>query len=237
MAKYFLALFLFLASSSQAFEASNVQLMYSNSFDGNSFVYDTQDGKKTTFTFEHFRTFSYGDFFMFVDVADGKKFNNRDTDIYAEFGPRLSFSKILDKDLSFGIVKDIFIATQLEKAFDQGDHYRAYLIGLGANFEVPFFPVFSVNVYNKNDNIHNEHTYQITAAYTSQEFFGIHLTGFIDQTKRDFSTQNQVLLNLGSLVNSQEKLYVGIEWLYYNFSANGRTEKTSAVQAMLKYSF
>ena len=235
--KYIILVFLFAILPLRAFDSTNIQLLYSNSFDGNSFVYDTQDGKKTTLTFEHFRTFSYGDFFMFVDVADGKKFDNRDTDIYAEFGPRLSFSKILNKDLKFGVLKDISIATQMEKAFDKGDHYRAFLYGLGFDFSLPFLDVASLNVYHKTDNINSDDTYQVTVVYSSQELYGLHFEGFVDATKRDFSTQNQVLYNLDRIFSMDEKLYVGIEWLYYDYDYKATRYKTSAVQGMLKYSF
>jgi nucleoside-specific outer membrane channel protein Tsx len=231
--KYLVSILLFVTLQLQAFEATNLQLLYSNSFNGNSFVYDTQDGKKTTLTFEHFRTFSYGDFFMFVDVVDGKKFNNKDSELYAEFGPRISFSKLLDKDLNFGILKDISIATQMEK----GDNYSAYLYGLGFDFSLPLFHLFSLNVYNKTDNINPDNTYQVTAVYSSKEFFGVHFEGFIDATKRDFSTQNQVLYNLDSVLSMDEKLYVGIEWLYYDYDYKALRYKTSAIQGMIKYSF
>jgi nucleoside-specific outer membrane channel protein Tsx len=235
--KYIILLVVLFALQLKAFESSNIQLLHSNSFNGNSFVYDTQDGKKTTLTFEHFRTFSLGDFFMFVDVTDGKKFDNRDTDIYAEFAPRLSFSKMLDQDLSIGVIKDISIATQMEKAFDNGDHYRAYLYGLGFDFTVPMFNVFTINVYNKNDSINSDDTYQVTAVYISPEFNGWYFEGFIDKTKRDFSTQNQVLYNLDNFLNINEKIYIGVEWLYYDYDYRGSHSKTSAVQGMVKYSF
>lgn len=235
--KYFTLFFAFFTFGLYAFESTNIQLLHSNSFNGNSFVYDTQDGKKTTVTLEHYRTFSLGDFFMFVDIADGKKFDNRDTDIYAEFGPRLSFSKMLDKDFSFGIIKDIYIATQLEKAFDKGDHYRAFLYGLGLDFELPFLNVASLNIYHKTDNFNSDNTYQVTAVYASQEFNGLHFEGFIDKTKRDFSTQNQILYNLDSFFHKDGNLYVGIEYLYYDYDYRGAHSKTNALQGMIKYSF
>jgi len=231
--KYILLIFLFITLPLKAFESTNIQLLYSNSFDGDSFVYDTQDGKKTTLTFEHFRTFAYGDFFMFIDAVDGKKFNNKDSDVYAEFGPRFSFSKILGEDLNFGILKDVCIATQMEK----GDDYNAYLYGLGFDFTLPLLNTFSLNIYNKTDNVNSDNTYQITAVYLTKEFSGIHFEGFMDSTKRDFSTQNQILYNLDRIFSIDEKLYVGIEWLYYDYDYKARRYKTSAVQGMIKYSF
>ena len=76
-------LFLFFSTISLvAFETTNIQLLYGENFKGDAFIYDTLDGKKTTVTFEHFRTFSYGDFYMFVDMMDGKKFDGTEQDVY-----------------------------------------------------------------------------------------------------------------------------------------------------------
>lgn len=231
--KYLVSICLFLTLHLQAFESTNLQLLYSNSFDGNAFIYDTQDGKKTTVTFEHFRTFSYGDFFMFADIMDGKKFNNKDSELYVEFAPRISFSKLSGSSFSNTLVQDIFIATQA----NYGDEYRAYLYGLGIDFNIPLFNLFSINLYNKTENIYSDDTYQLTAVYTSKEYYGIHLNGFIDLTKRDFTTHTQVLYNLNTIINTQEKVYLGTEWIYYDYNVNGSSSKTSALQAMIKYSF
>ena len=231
--KVFIAIFLFFNISLYAFGSTNIQLLYSNSFDGDAFIYDTKNGKKTTVTFEHFRTYSLGDFFMFADIMDGKKFNNKDSGIYVEFAPRISFSKLFDKDFSTSIVKDIFIATQA----NYGDDYRAYLYGVGIDFNLPLFNVLSINLYNKTENITTSDTYQVTAVYTTKEFFNMHIHGFIDATGNDFTTHTQVLYDLDTLFKIEEKLYVGIEYIYYDYDAKGISSKTRVTQAMLKYSF
>ena len=43
-------------STLAAFETTNVQILHSNNFKGNAFIYDTVDGKKTTLTFEHYHS-------------------------------------------------------------------------------------------------------------------------------------------------------------------------------------
>jgi hypothetical protein len=63
------------------FSASNIQLLYSDGFNGNSFVYDAKDGKKTTLTLEHFREFGYGDVFWFADITNGNSFDGQKTKI------------------------------------------------------------------------------------------------------------------------------------------------------------
>ncbi|MCX6053148.1 MAG: DUF5020 family protein [Campylobacterales bacterium] len=226
-------LFLFFSSISLvAFETTNVQLLYGGNFKGDAFIYDTQDGKKTTVTFEHFRTFSYGDFYMFVDMMDGKKFDGTEQDVYTEVSPRLSLSKISGSNFSSGILKDVFIATQINK----GKGYVAYLGGLGADFEIPGFNVFSLNLYYKSENIEND-SFQFTPVYISKEFYGVHFEGFVDVTSRDINTQNQLLYNLDALLGMKEKVYLGTEWIYYDYNHNGTRAKTSVAQVMIKYQF
>lgn len=66
-------LLLFAAAALYGFESTNIQWPYSADFNGDTYVYDTNDGKKATLTFEHFRTWTLGDLFMFVDIVDGMK--------------------------------------------------------------------------------------------------------------------------------------------------------------------
>lgn len=229
------SLFMFMVSLSSllAFESTNVQLLYSDGFKGDSFVYDTVDGKKTTLTFEHYRTFSLGDFYMFVDIMDGEKFNAAETEVYSEIAPRFSLSKLSSSDISFGFFKDFYIATQL----NAGDDYRAYLLGLGVDIQMPGFNYVGLNIYYKNENIHEEDTYQITPVYQSKSYYNIHFEGFTDITSREINTQNQLLYNFKSLINTKEQIYVGVEWIYYDFSYKGSSANTSVLQGMLKYQF
>ncbi len=122
-----------------AFESSNIQLLYAEGFKGDSFAYDTQDGHKTTLTFEHFRTHALGDLFMFIDYTDGAhcRFDagecvERRTDhtLYSEISPRLSLSSMSGYDLSHGVVRDLYLSAQ----YNTGHDFVAYLIGVGADF-------------------------------------------------------------------------------------------------------
>jgi nucleoside-specific outer membrane channel protein Tsx len=216
-----------LLSSCLAFETTNLQLLYSNDFKGDAFIYDTVDGEKTTVTFEHFRTFSYGDLYMFVDVMKGEKFDASKVDVYTEISPRLSFSKLFNADLSLGFIKDIYFATQLNAGYD----YEAYLGGLGLDLSIPGFNYFSLNVYYKSENIDDEDTFQISPAYQTQSLYDIHLEGFIDYTGRDFNTQNQLLYRVNT------HILLGSEWLYYDYNAHGNRAHTNVFQAMIKYLF
>ena len=228
----FLLSFFLLHTMLIAFETTNLQILYSNDFKGDSFIYDTKDGKKTTVTFEHFRTFSYGDLYMFVDAMKGEKFNATKQEVYTEISPRVSFSKISGENFSFGIIKDVFIAAQL----NYGEGYGAYLGGFGVDIEIPFFVFSNLNAYYKSENILSD-TYQMTAAYKTEDYYHIHFEGFVDLTLRDLNTQNQFLYNLSTLFKTKEQMYVGTEWIYYKYYDKDPKSLTNTFQIMFKYEF
>jgi len=220
--------FIFISQIS-AFESTNVQLLYGKNFTGDSFIYDTIDGKKTTLTFEHFRTFEYGDFFMFVDYMDGEKFDKTKYEVYSELSPRLSLSKLSNNDLSLGFIQDFYLATQINIGYD----YLAYLGGLGCDLTIPGLNVFALNAYYKSENIgeiQNE-TYQLTAVYHTKSLYNLHFEGFLDLTEYSINTQNQLLYNL------YKDFFVGTEWLYYHYNKGTISTDTNSFQAMLKYKF
>jgi nucleoside-specific outer membrane channel protein Tsx len=89
--KYFILIFTLFISHLSAFSTTNVQYLYGN-FEGPTFL-DTQTGAKQTLTAEHFRTWDYGDLYMFVDYAyakNGLQFSNLKNDLYGELSPRVS---------------------------------------------------------------------------------------------------------------------------------------------------
>ena len=228
---------LFITSNMLAFSTTNIQILYGN-FDDNSYVFDTKNGGKTTITMEHFRTFEYGDLFMFTDytIADDRfKYHDDVTDIYGELSPRLSLSKISSTDLSFLFVKDIFLAFQYNGS---DDDYDAYLYGLGTNLDIPYFDTFGLNAYKKNQNI-GDNTYQLSLNYKSKKFYNlIHLNGFTDWTEDDFLSQNQILLDVAKPFKTHS-LYLGTEWHYYRQKAlnlNFNTKiNSNTFQAIIKY--
>lgn len=215
--------------SSQAYETSNVQLLYSNQFDGDAFVYDTQDGHKATLTLEHFRIWDYGDLFAFADLMYGTKLNGDTTEVYAEIAPRVSFSKLSGKALETAWAKDFFIASQV----NLGDGYDAWLLGLGVDLPLPKFNFVSVNVYQKRDNFKNQLT-QLTASYKTESFSGFHLEGFVDITEQDTHSHNQLLYKV---TNNTNPIYAGVELINYRYDFQGSQSSTDALQIMAKYQF
>ena len=242
-------LLLFTLLYSESF--SNLQLLYGE-FDGNSAVYDVEEGKgKATLTYEYNAFSTMGDVFAFIDysIADGRLFvpgpiEGTETAFYAEIQPRLSLSYLSGTTLSSSLVKDYFIATQLNAG--SGADYRAGLIGLGVSLNVPTFDFAALNVYYKHERLvpfdtYNRDTYQVTFAYgTHFGDSGFSLTGWLDWTGYNIQTQNQLLYTLTEFGTGQ-KVEVGVEHLYYveneDISNAYTTPETSVLQLMLKYSW
>ncbi|QOP42101.1 hypothetical protein [Sulfurimonas marina] len=208
-----------------AFSTSNVQLMY-GTFNGNSYVFDTKNGGKTTITLEHFSAFEYGDVYAFLDycIADDRfKYHDDKTNEYGELSPRLDLGALTSSDLSFLFVKKVFAAFQYNTDFHD---YKAYLYGIGTALDVYGFDYFNANLYQK-DQVHGDNVYQVTLSYQTKSFFELfYINGFTDYTEKNLLSQNQFLHPFG------DNLSGGVEWHYYTQD----TDITSNVfQVMLKY--
>lgn len=106
--------------------------------------FEVDPREQSTITIEHAHASKIGDFFGFVDFT---KFHGApsgsDTETwYGEFGPRLSFGKIFDKQISFHLfswsafeVKDVLLATTYERGEDP-DVAEAALVGIGLDLDV-----------------------------------------------------------------------------------------------------
>ncbi|MBN2894593.1 MAG: hypothetical protein JXK05_01690 [Campylobacterales bacterium] len=242
----FIAALILAASALGAFESSNIQLLYSQGFKGDSFAYDTRDGAKTTLTFEHFRTFEAGDLFMFVDYADGTHcfFEEGEcaaprarNSVYSEISPRISLSKLSRSDLVFGPFKDLYLAAQ----YNAGHDFTAYMAGIGTDLDLPGFAFCSLNLYHRSFSapIEWDSTYQLSLAYASQPFWGLTLEGFVDLTGFDRTAHTQLLYTLEPL--GAKGLFLGGEWIHYRFDKRFEgfriQESTDVLQAMAKYRF
>jgi len=223
---------LLLVSGLSAFSTTNIQYLYGD-FEGATFM-DTTEGTKQTVTAEHYRTFDYGDLFMFADYAythDGLQFTHKKNDLYGEISPRLSLDKIGGFSTSTGILKETYAAFQ----YNRGDKYHAWLYGAGCDLALPGFSVFGVNLYRKHQNI-GDHTYQLSLNYYAPLADRWHFEGFTDWTARDILSQNQLLFDLTQTIGIKEgKLEVGTEWHYYH--ENSYHTDNDVFQAMLKYTF
>ncbi|WP_411392330.1 outer membrane protein OmpK [Pseudomonas sp. MPB23] len=197
---------------------------------GKSFTVNPQI--QQTVTFEHADAWKYGDNFFFFDriFYNGKEDGNAGPDTYyGEFSPRLSFGKILDKDLSFGPIKDVLLAFTYE--FGEGDN-ESYLVGPGFDLNIPGFDYFQLNFYQRQTegNRAGDGVWQITPVWSytlpvgnSNILIDGYMDWVVDNDKNARGTYHanlhfnpQVKYDLGKALNWGEKqLYVGFEYDYW----------------------
>ena len=191
--------------------------------------YEVGDNKRTVATFEHAAGHSWGDSFSFVDRLqsdDGSKVT------YGEFSPRLELSKYQN-----AFMKNIYLASTIEF----GNNFTHYLLGVGTNIKVPHFKFVKVNFYQRN-NDSTDNSQQMTLAW-SLPVANITYDGFIDYVSASddkhtsMNMTSQLKYNIGPALSIKTKLFIGIEYVFWNnkFGINGIDERN--VNLLLKYHF
>ncbi len=94
------------------------------------------------------------DLYGYVDVFNLTSDSNSDKDgeekIFMKFAPRVSLDAMTGKDLSFGAVKELYIATELTWGGNSAVNQQK--IGLGSDVEVPFLGQIGLNLYGTYDS-------------------------------------------------------------------------------------
>ncbi|WP_417357080.1 outer membrane protein OmpK [Gallaecimonas pentaromativorans] len=91
--------------------------------------------------------YGYVDLFDILD--DGSDDRSGGDNLYAKIVPRFSLNAISGRDLSFGPVKELYLATEFnigDSSGDNGGLWSQYL-GLGSDIEVPWFGKMGLNLY------------------------------------------------------------------------------------------
>lgn len=208
-------------------------------------TYELGPERRNSITLEHVDGWRYGENFVFMNIV------NRDdvgTEVYGEFYPRLSWSKITGKSPSFAGFKDFSLVAGINLGnLPKSDPFKAYLIGAGVKFNVPSMDYFQIDVLAfKSDNVHTTGV-QISPVWSMPFQIGdlnFKFKGFADWQSKDATggeyvilAQPQLLLDVGEIAGHPEQLYAGIEYSYWKnkFGIKGITEKVT--QVMLMFSF
>ncbi|MBO3276938.1 outer membrane protein OmpK [Pseudomonas schmalbachii] len=214
-----------------------------------------------TVTLEHFSLWNWGDVFAFVDNTwfNGGKSINGSHAYYGELTPRFSIGKLSGRDLSFGPVKDVLLATTYE--FGEGD-VETFRFGPGFDLAIPGFDFFKLNFYYRmpQGNRSPDGVWQVVPAWSTHFPVGksdIILDGVIHWAvnSKDAETPNQqsyhknlhinpqVKYDLGKALGSEpRKLLVGIEYDYWSNKYGIEDSKffdtnQSATSLLLQYHF
>ncbi|MCI5049027.1 MAG: hypothetical protein MRY32_01670 [Rickettsiales bacterium] len=198
--------------------------------------YELGDDHRSLITVEYANKWKYGDFFIFGDFSYP---DNGNPFYYTEQVLRFSLGKILKKDMSFGLIKDVLFATSLEKA--KGQEQR-WLAGPAIDWNLPGFIFFQTNLFIRDNPYLSGTTEQLTIAWKRPFMLGSTrwLTeGFADfagaegRTKPNQYIVPRLLLDVGDLTGiGQNKLFMGLEYSYWHnkFGVDGVTESNPQFQ-------
>jgi nucleoside-specific outer membrane channel protein Tsx len=171
---------------------------------------------KQVLTFEHVAGTSWGDSFFFVDHL---RSDNGNRDNYAEWSPRLSFSKLTGNALQFGIISDVLFTSTVEMSSLQTN----FLYGIATDLTLPGFNYLNLNFYRRNndgvaDNWQLTTTWAVPFSFGEQQFL---YDGFMDWSSAtadqsaSMNLTSQLKWALHPLLGLKNKLYVGVEYVYW----------------------
>lgn len=196
--------------------STNVQYLYGDSY---TRVSDKEEVSASIITLEHVNGWKLGDNFYFVDITSPDESDSElGTSYYGELSPRLSFGKMLGKDLSLGIIKDVLITSTAEI----GSGFHNYLYGVAVDLKIPKTPVAQINYYIRNEiGVGKDTGSQVTlvwltpfniggASFAFEGFFDYAFD--MDHAEDNIITAPRLLMDLGKLWGSAEMLQAGIEY-------------------------
>lgn len=222
--------------------------------------------EKTTLTIENFSLWEYGAMYFFYDITepiahdDGT--NSEQTYSNQFFGSlvaSVSLSKVTDKKVSWGIIKDFSIRLEMENASGDGAYnFQHYLYGLQYDLEVGgfdllgFYTIVQDNPQDEGVGFRLGGYWQIAWDYGRWKRFKF--MGFVKTAPWDgdrdpenpvyedrgsfFLTQPQLLYDVGyGLWGKPDRFEMGLEYSYAinAFQQAGKDEKV--LQYMLKASY
>jgi len=205
-------------------------------------------------TFQHASGWAYGDSFFFIDyLRDSKKDGFNDHDFYGELYVNFSLGKISGKDLGFGPIKDIGLLAGLNAGADA--NVVKYLPGIRIVWDIPGFAFLNLDVTLFMDaspgagsggapkekdswyvDINWAYPFQIGGQGFSIEGHAEYIAGrkneFGDDVKPWILAQPQLRWDAGGALGAPGRLYVGVEWQYWQNKLGGKKSE-SAGQALV----
>lgn len=223
-----------LSFSANAQGSDSVELVHSTAYDKRA------DLEQTILTYVHSKTWSFGDNFYFLDLANLGNFENAGNS-YFEWGPRLSPCKIFgDGPLSAGLISDIYLIGELDYVKNKAVEKAVFLGGLSVDLAIPGFRFFKVHLFNRNDPTLTGHTQQLTLAWNLPFTFwnnNFSFQGFFDYTGSEATRASNYQGQPQLLWEMSDRVFLGLEYIYWHNKTGQAGFNESAMQGVFKVVF
>lgn len=233
------------------FEWSNseIQYLYGN---GYRMPNNSNQISKSTITITHADVWSLGRNFFFMDTYISDAGQSPQTSVYGEAYSYLTLGKVLGKDLSLGIFKDINAVAGVnagETINGQKSGSRIFLYGLSLEFKLPGFKLFNLDVlqHDQFETVPNGNSWQFTPVWilpfniagTKWSLEGF--TDFIGKKNPGYAfnilAQPQLRLDIGDLWGKSGHFYAGLEYQYWHNKYGIQGLNESLPQALLLWKY
>ncbi len=214
--------------------SDSVEFVHSNAYDKRA------NQGQTILTYVHSQTWSFGDNFYFLDMANLGNFENAGN-TYFEWGPRLSPGKIFgDGPISAGLIRDIYLIGELDYVKNKAVEKAVFLGGLSVDLALPGFRFFKVHLFNRNDPTLTGHTQQLTLAWNLPFTFwnnNFAFQGFFDYTGSEATSASNYQGQPQLLWEMNDRVFLGLEYLYWHNKTGRAGFNESALQGVFKVIF
>lgn len=220
--------------------------------------YNSADVSKQTVTFQHADGHAYGRNFLFVDALKSDDKDASASEFYGEGYASFSLGKLGGTSLSHGMLRDINLTAGINYGHKSYANYsidpRVLLPGISVDLNLPGFAFFNFDIlayidrgrFAGNDNGCNADTHQLTPAWKlpfsiAGEKFSFE--GFVDvigahgNCARQVLGQPQLRWDIGNHFGQAGKLFLGIEYQYWNNKYGVRGVRDSFPEALLLWKF
>lgn len=230
---------------------SDSEIQSLNGMDFNE-PFNPEQVSKAIITVTHVHGWRYGRNFFFMDTLFSTDGVPAQINLYGEAYSTLSVGKILDRDLSLGIFKDLGITGGVnlgENLDSKQSGFRAWLYGVTVDFNLPGFAFFNVDFLRQRvtetEDIGTSWQitpvwklpFQIAGSKWSFEGFADFIGKKGEYAARQALAQPQLRLDIGDFFGSSDHLFIGVEYQFWHNKYGIKGLHDNVPQALLVWKF
>ncbi|QEM82813.1 outer membrane protein OmpK [Halomonas binhaiensis] len=233
-------------NASAAYSTTKVEALYGWDYEDQADAgFGIDNRQHSILTFANASGWTYGDSYFFADFSNYDQ-NAEDEQDYgsthAEWIVRGNIGAMTGTDLSFGPIKAVYVAGELDLDRNASVRKTAHLAGLSFDVDVPGLDFFKVHTLYRNDesSAAKGSSQQYTLVWSKQfDIAGqpFSFEGFLDYITEEGDLAKQILTQPQLVWHANDHLGIGIEYQYWQNKFGLEDTDESLPQAMVRWTF